>query len=41
MRDFLSNIWVKRTVAVFSIMYVGIITMLTYATFLYTLEIND
>lgn len=41
MMGFLSNIWVKRTVAVFNIMYVGAITMLTYATFLYTLEINQ
>lgn len=41
MLNFLSNIWVKRTIAVFNIMYVGIITMLTYATFLYTLEINE
>ena len=41
MMDFLSNVWVKRTVAVFNIMYVGIVVMLTYATFLYTLEINE
>lgn len=41
MKDFLSNIWVKRCVSVFNVTYVAVITLLTYATFLYDLEFVD
>ena len=35
MKDFLSNVWVKRAVSVFNVAYFAVITLLTYATFLY------
>ena len=38
MKDFLSNVWVKRAVSVFNVAYFAVITLLTYATFLYDLE---
>ncbi len=38
MKDFLSNVWVKRAVSVFNIAYFAVIFLLTYATFLYDLE---
>ena len=33
MKDFLSNVWVKRAVSVFNVAYFAVITLLTYATF--------
>ena len=41
MRDFMSNIWVKRCVAIFNITYLAVIVLFTYATFLYDLEFAD
>ena len=41
MKDFLSNVWVKRAVSVFGIAYFAVIAMLTYATFLYDLEFAE
>ena len=41
MKDFLSNPWVKRAVSVFNIAYFAVITLLTYATFLYDLEFTE
>ena len=38
MKDFLSNVWVKRAVSVFNVAYFAVITLLTYATFLYDLK---
>lgn len=38
MRDFLSNIWVKRAVATFNLAYFSVIVLMTCATFLYDLE---
>ena len=36
MKDFLSNVWVKRAVSVFNVAYFAVITLLTYATVSYT-----
>lgn len=41
MRDFFSNVWIKRSISVFCIVYVVLIAFLTYATFLYTLEFSE
>ena len=41
MKEILQNQWVKRCVAVFSCIYFAVITLLTYATFLYKLEFNE
>lgn len=41
MKDIFKNVWVKRGVAVFSLIYTAIIVMLTLATFLYRLEVNE
>lgn len=41
MKDIFKNVWVKRAVAVFSLIYTAIIVMLTLATFLYRLEVNE
>lgn len=41
MRDVLSNIWVKRCVSIFNVAYFAVITLLTYATFLYRLEFAE
>ena len=41
MKDFLSNIWVKRAVSVFNICYFAVICLLTGATFLYDLEFAE
>lgn len=41
MKDIFNNVWVKRGVAVFNLIYTAMITILTIATFLYKLEIND
>lgn len=38
MKDFLSNVWVKRAVSVFNIAYFAVIMLITWATFLYDLE---
>lgn len=38
MKEFFSNIWVKRSVSVFCIVYAAVIALLAYATFLYNLE---
>ncbi|MBQ6633581.1 MAG: hypothetical protein IJH80_05300 [Ruminococcus sp.] len=41
MKDFLSNVWVKRAISVFGIVYFAVVVMLTYATFLYDLEFAE
>ena len=41
MSDFLSNPWVKRTVSVFNLAYFAVISMLTFATFLYSIEFTQ
>lgn len=41
MKDFLSNIWVKRCVAVFNVAYLALVVLLTVATFLYKLEFAE
>lgn len=41
MKEFFSNIWVKRSVSVFCIVYAAIIALLAYATFLYNLEFAE
>ena len=41
MSDFLSNPWVKRTVSVFNLAYFAVIAMLTFATFLYSIEFTQ
>ena len=41
MKEFLSNVWVKRAISVFGIVYFAVIAMLTYATFLYDLEFAE
>lgn len=41
MRGFFSNVWVKRSISVFCIVYVVLIAFLTYATFLYDLEFSE
>lgn len=41
MKDFLSNVWVKRAVSVFNIAYFAVIVLITYATFLYDLEFAE
>lgn len=41
MKDFFSNIWVKRSVSVFCIVYTAVIALLGYATFLYNLEFKE
>ena len=41
MKDFLSNVWVKRAVSVFNIAYLAVIILITYATFLYDLEFSQ
>lgn len=41
MKDFLSNIWLKRAVSVFNIVYFAVITLMTYATFLYDMEFTE
>lgn len=41
MKDVLSNIWVKRCVSVFNVVYFAVIVLLTYATFLYKLEFAE
>ncbi|MGN0634215.1 MAG: hypothetical protein ACI4JW_10165 [Oscillospiraceae bacterium] len=38
MKELLSNVWVKRCVSIFTVAYAAVITLLTYATFLYDLE---
>ncbi len=38
MKDFFSNIWVKRSLSVFCLIYTALIALLGYATFLYDLE---
>ena len=37
MKKILSNVWLKRCVSVFCVAYAAVITLLTYATFLYDL----
>ncbi len=41
MREILNNVWVKRAISVFNLIYVAIIAFLTYATFLYHFVINN
>ncbi len=41
MKDFLSNIWVKRCVSVFNLTYFAVIVLLTCATFIYQFEFAD
>ncbi len=41
MKDILNNIWLKRALAVFNLIYVAVIVLLTIATFLYKFEINE
>lgn len=41
MREFFSNIWVKRSVSVFCVIYLAIVALLAYATFLYDLEFAE
>ena len=38
MKDFVTNVWVKRAVSVVNVAYVAGITLLTYATFLCDVE---
>ncbi len=40
MKDILKNIWVKRGLAVFNLVYIAEVLLLTVATFLYDLEIR-
>lgn len=41
MKEFLSNIWLKRAVSVFNIVYFAVVALLTYATFLYDIEFTQ
>ncbi len=41
MKEFLSNVWVKRAVSVFNLVYFAVIALITYATFLYDLEFAE
>lgn len=41
MKEILSNLWVKRAVGVFNLVYFAVIGLLTYATFLYDLEFTE
>lgn len=41
MKELLSNIWVKRAVGVFNLVYFAVIGLLTYATFEYELEFTE
>ena len=41
MKELLSNVWVKRAVGVFNLVYFAVICMLTGATFLYDLEFTE
>ncbi len=41
MKEFLSNVWVRRAISVFGIVYFAVVVMLTYATFLYDLEFAE
>ena len=41
MKELLSNIWVKRAVGVFNLVYFAVIGLLTYATFVYDLEFTE
>ena len=41
MKEFFLNIWVKRSVSVFCIVYAAVIALLAYATFLYNLEFAE
>ena len=38
MKDFLSNVWVKRAVSVFNVAYFAVITLLTYDSVIMTLK---
>lgn len=41
MKDILNNVWVKRAVSVFCLIYTAMLILLTIATFLYRLEVNE
>ncbi|MBQ8107587.1 MAG: hypothetical protein IJ129_02445 [Ruminococcus sp.] len=41
MKDFLSNVWVRRVVSVFNLVYFAMITLITFATFMYDLEFAE
>lgn len=38
MKEIMNDVWVKRCISVFTAAYAAVITLLTYATFLYDLE---
>lgn len=40
MKDILKNIWVRRALAVFNLIYVAVVVIMTIATFLYELEVK-
>lgn len=41
MEGILSNVWVKRLLSVFNLLYVAVLILLSYSTFLYDLVIHD
>lgn len=41
MKDIFKNIWIKRAVSVFCLIYTAVVVILTIATFLYRLEVNE
>lgn len=41
MKEFFSNLWVKRSVSVFCLIYAAVIALLAYATFLYDLQFAE
>lgn len=41
MNRILSNVWVKRLISVFNLLYIAVLVLLSYSTFLYDLEIHE
>ncbi len=41
MKDIFKNIWIKRAVSVFCLIYTAVVVIMTVATFLYRLEVNE
>lgn len=41
MKDIFKNIWIKRAVSVFCLIYTAVVVIMTIATFLYRLEVNE
>lgn len=41
MKDIFKNIWIKRAVSVFCLIYTAVVVILTVATFLYRMEVNE